>query len=564
MIKNFRKFEYCPGVVANVVFKNSYSESLSLYQEFLKKHDYKMMEMTDDLFDSLRHPNFETNQKFENYDLVLIDSHKFEQPEINFTILLLEQIINLKMIIVFSSKPIRNQPLLQMKFQSLNPFEANKSTIFKTIRAQITSYINKAKNKIKEINDLLDEYDAYIESNKKKIVKVKAEKQVITKTRPPLKDAYIDLIFLSIFSIIITTASLFAFSNAKPVMYQSVINSSVAQVSSDSNEQYISATLNSSVNYTANLQLFEDYKSIEGDFVSYLSFVSPFQQSATDLEFNPILFPGETIDSEILKRFGLTFLNETGLETLPENHLPAVLSSSLLDKVFKDSVESNPVNYIGLTFSVKYNYQTIDFVVDNIILNSSERVFETYHKNTFLIFDKPIETDNSSTRLTSLIKSERSNLKSFLSRYYDNYLVTDIVEFSYVDKGESLITEAFVLNQVTTYLPAIPENYTITIVFIILLLVTSYFMLKIIISLEKTYRYCFKELAIANAISFVSIFVVFIIVVLIHFITHQSVFSFSLFNTFGFIYPSVLFLIISAIIWFVPLLELIKSKPSKD
>jgi len=562
MLDKYKKFEYKEGKIANIIFSLSYEENITLYLDYLKSDNYRTLEITEELFKKIRVSIFEAIELFSNYDIIFINSLKYGETKTKIILLVLEQITTNKMVIVFSSEKMTCSFLTHMKFESYYPFEKSNVQKLGKLRAFFSLYKNKVKTKIAEINNLLDEYDKYVEESKKAKNKKKQIKEISNKKTPPLKSYYLELLFVFLFTILTTISSVFAFSNIRVVSYNSAISAAVSQVRRDSNENHIVATLNSSTNYSKNVEFFEELYLKTGDFISYLTFSTSLKHTSSDLDFNPILFPNQTIDSPIISKTKLQFLNSSGLETVPLNYNRVIISARVLEKIFKDNTQTDPNNYIGLTFSASYNFQEIDFIVDNIIINDTSTDLENYHENTFIIFNKLSQSDNSSTRTTSLIKNNIKTLDTYLEEFYNNFLESDFLDFSYLNKKGELITDLFVLNQITPYLVDKSDKLTIEISFIIILLTISYFLIKIILTLQKIYSLSAKELLIINSTLIVSVVTVYLTMLTIRLNITPSVVIFSLFNLFGIIFSTSLVFIISVLIWHTFLLNFFRSKLS--
>lgn len=553
----FVRFKYSPRFVTNVVFSHAYQQSVAEYLAFLKNEGLSLIEVTEDLFETYKTDVFNAeNNPFLAFDIIYIDSVKFGATKTSLFLVSLEQTVNQKQIIVFSTTEFHKVKLVHMKQKFIDPTTTKKQTILSPIIGPVVDFYHTSVKKIREYNKLLDEFDEY--NRQKQEVKdahkkSKKSKQFVARQTPPLKKNIVDIAFLFFFSIISILSSFFAFSNSRQNTYNSSIKSASIVLREDAKTDIFTAKRTNLTNYSDIKRQYNEEKNWTGDFVSVLTFKFQFRDKNSGEYFNPILLPDDALDNDNFLKFGFALLSDEKLSEDEGDTTKAIVSDTFVRQVFGLGNEASLEPYIGASFQAIYNFKDVNFVIENIITNTSKIDIDSYYPNPIFIFEKPSNLDDVSTTLTTFIRASEKAIKAYLSHFYDNYDAEDVHEFAYLNKEGVLVQETFELNNILYELSYRTESHIIEIAFVIMSLVLGYFAVSALIGLWKVHQFDFKKMALINAVPVGAILLIYIAFVIFKVVSAYSIASLALLNTYGTIFALVFILVVEIIIWHQPI-----------
>lgn len=562
MIETKINFTFTPNTILNVVTNFSYAKKKTIYVNQIRKAGHSIVEITHVNFTYFRSNIIANKDMFSAFDILVINGDKLGNLKCKLYLHFLEHVLKNQMIVVFTRYKLKNLNLLKLTAISTYPFSGFFVPLISSIKSEIINYLAFMKNKKIEINKLLDEYDQYVIEEKKKKQIQKTPKVIVKKNTTPIKKYSVELIFLFLFTSLATLSATFALSNTQNNLYISTIKSSTSEVQRKGKAPFILSSLSLSFDYNANYSLLDASIIDNSDFVPFLSFENEFNLDVSNVGVNPVIFHSSEEKYDSLNNYGINLFTEQGLDIVPANHSRAVIPEKLLNIIF-DGNYTDYSEYLGMTFKMRYSYQLFDFVVDNIVIDETSQQFELFYSNHLFLFEKPIGLSNSVTHFSSIINNDTKSVESFVSVIENLYSDLEFLDYSYINMEGAIVSTDFILNTVYLYRGESQTNYTIEIVFIMVMLLIFYFSLKITLKLHALYKGNMLELVLITSVTFLGVLAVYLGIVITLLASGFAVTAFSLLNTFGIIASSIIVLIYALVLWHTQIIfYLTKKKPN--
>ena len=523
--------------------------------------------MTDECYNLIK-ANIFINEVsyFKEADLCFIDTNAFGYTKTKLMLVLLEQVLNKKAMVVFSSEELMGIKLTQMKLEKLVYPTPEQLKVSKSFKSNISALFRTTKSKIKEVNQVLDEYDAYNKqiaeekkkqkdktpSNKKKVIKVEPTKQSL--------QAYkINILFLILFTLLSSLSGVFALSNTKDVLFTSTVESGVSQVSREGSGMIKFDVSASDSNYDTSKARYLQEQAFSEDVIPFLTFTNIFRETSHNFDLRGVLFPDANPSSANFIKLGYTLLSDTNAVPSDLLHVPAIISEDLVEAIFTLQEGETSLDYLGSTFSTTYSFQNITFFVSNIVAGGTTNLM-SYYPNTILLFSKPSAVATPTVQLAGLIDNNIALISRFMKAFHTSISIDYQLSFSFVTKDNQVKTDGFVLNNLIDVLANPNQDYTIEIAFILIALLIAFFLSRIITQLSKVFGHDTKKSLIITLFGVGTVFTLFIGLFIFKLASNSSVLSLSLLNTFGVIYSLVLIVTMSGFVWYPKLKTLIEEK----
>lgn len=567
MEHHFKEFKYQPGIITNIIFKSDY---LMIKTEFLKNLDerkIRVAEVTEDCYNLIKANIFINDVTlFKDVDLCYIDTNTFGYAKTKLMLVLLEQVLSKKAIVVFSSEELSGVKLTQMKLERLVYPTLEQVKVSKSFRSNIRTLFKTTKSKINEVNQLLDEYDAYnqkLEEDKKRAKSKAATKKVkvekVAPTKESLKAYKVNILFLVLFTLLSSLSGVFALSNTRDVLFTSTVESGVNQVNREGSGMIKFDVSSSDANYDTSKTRYHQEQAFSDDVIPFLTFTNVFRKISEAFDFHAVLFPEAGIADPNFAKLGYTLISQTSVTPVDPTHVPVIISESLVDTIFTLQEGETSLDYLGSTFSTTYSFQNITFSVANIVSGGVTNL-ESYYPNTLILFTKPSAVATTTVQLSGLIDNNIDLISRFMKAFHTNISIDYQLSFSFVTKDNLVKTDGFILNNIIDVLANPNQDYTIEIAFILIALLIAFFLSRIITQLSKVFGHDTKKSLIITLFGVGTVFTLFIGLFIFKLASNSSVLSLSLLNTFGVIYSLVLIVTMSGFVWYPKLKTLIEEK----
>lgn len=568
MENHFQEYVYMPGIISNLIFKSDFVTNKTSFLASLENKKLRVLEITEEKYDFIKTNLFIRHIKFiEDYDVFYLDANHFGLNKTKLIITILEQALYKKALIVFSSQEIDKIRLTQMKLEIVH---FNNNDVLKSgrsMRGNLRSIFLSAKNKIQEINRVLDEYDDH---TKKSVIEKKGTKKQLKHTvkkvnfvqeKISIKPYRINLVFMSLFIIISTISGAFAFSNDKSVLFSSTIQAGINQVKRDGNSLIKYDLLARDSNFDVNKSRYFEEQTFSDDVIPFLTFSNDFRETNSNLLLEGVLFPDANIDDQNFRKLGYTFLNESSLTPSDPSHVAVVISADLATNLFSYNENETLVDCLGKTFTTTYSFQNITFSVANIFDDGVTNL-TTFYPNTLIMFSKPNAVASATIRYSGLIKPIEAVIAGFINTFHSEVNADYQLSFAYSNQKNVVIEDAFLLNSIIDVLANTSENNMIEIAFILIGILLALFVLRILIKLSKVFGLQWQANVTISLIGCGSIILTFLGIIAFQVMSNRSVLSLSLWNTFGIIYAFGFGLIILSVIWYPKIRSLFEQKLS--